>query len=499
MGVKNLIKRPSEKNIILLLLAIVILAIFLRGFNIKNTLLFHFDQGYHALAIRQIWEEKSIKLLGHKTDVEGIYHSSLFYYFMLPLYLLSSWNPVGVSTILAFLDGLSIIFIFLAAKKLFNKKVGLVAALLYAVSYLAISYSRWHSNVTPIPFLSSAVLYFLTRSGGRDTRDFSCALFFGGLIAQFNGAIGFFFLPLFVVYILYFRKNLVNRKVNLLLYIFAYSIPQIPLVLFDVRHNFLVTTSIYKHFLEGSSLSVSGEGLFSNFLLLSKQILNIFSYKIPIIGLIILFWVTYSIRDIWKKKDKAAESVKLLFFGILIMLTGMVYYQGINGFFMVGLIPFLVLLVAWSIYYLLQKRKTKLLGLIIIVYIVAINIFHFRGFLKPGFNLVPIGTANLITLQDRVRAIDFMYTVANGDSFKTEKYIIPYYQEQPWDYLFKCYALKKYNYLPSKDGNKTFIIYEPDYDYSYRLQAWLEKETKKYGAKKAVFKSHNLTVEERGK
>ena len=129
----------KTKKIKWLLLAIIALAIFLRVFNVKNTLLFHFDQGYHGLAIREIWENRSIKLLGHKTDVEGIYHGSIFYYLMLPLYLLSSWNPAGVSMGLALLDGLSAVFIFLAAKKLFDEKVGLIAALFYAVSYSAIS------------------------------------------------------------------------------------------------------------------------------------------------------------------------------------------------------------------------------------------------------------------------------------------------------------------------------------------------------------------------
>ena len=489
----------KTKKIRWLLFAILALAIFLRVFNIKDTLLFHFDQGYHGLAIREIWENKSVKLLGHKTDVDGIYHSSIFYYSMLPLYLLSSWDPAGVSTSLALFDGLAVIFIFLTAKRLFNNKVGFIAALLYAVSYSAISYSRWLSNVTPIPLLSSVVLYFLARSRGNSVKDFSCALLIGGLIAQFNGAIGFFFLPLFLAYALYFRKGLFKRKVNLLIYVFAYLIPQIPLVLFDLRHDFLVTSSIYRHFLEGGSLSVSSGGVLTNLRLLLNEMLNIFSYKISVVGLIILFWVVYAISSVWKNKDKATKNVKLLFCGALIMFLGLAIYQGINGFFMVGLIPFLVIIAAWSIDALLRKKETKLLGLVVIISVVIINLYHFRGFFKPGFNLVPIGTSNLITLQDRIRAIDFMYRVADGDSFKTEKYIIPYYQEQPWGYLFKSYALKKYNYLPSENGSKTFIIYEPDYDYDYRLQTWLEEKTEKYGERNAVFKSNSLIVEEREK
>ena len=487
----------KTKKIKWLLLAIIALAIFLRVFNVKNTLLFHFDQGYHGLAIREIWENRSIKLLGHKTDVEGIYHGSIFYYLMLPLYVLSSWNPAGVSMGLALLDGLSVVFIFLAAKKLFDEKVGLTAALFYAVSYSAISYSRWLSNVTLIPLFSSIVIYFLIRSEGKNIKDFSWALFFGAIIAQFNGAIGFFFLPLFLVYALYFRKSLFVKKSYLLLCLFAYLVPHLPLIVFDLRHEFLVASSIYSHFLEGSSLSISGGGLLDNLKLLLIEAQNIFSYKVSTIGLIILFWVFYAIGSVWKDKDKTTKNIKILICGALIMFLGLVVYQGINGFFMVALIPFLVLIVAWAMNILMRKKKTKLLGLIVIVSVVAINLFHFKGFLKPGFNLVPIGTSNLITLQDRIEAIDFMYRVADGESFKTHKYIIPYYQEQPWDYLFKWYALDKYSYLPSEDGDRTFIIYEPDYDYSYRLETWLEEQTEKYGEKKAIFESNSLRVEER--
>ncbi len=86
----------KTKKIKWLLLVIIVLAIFLRVFNVKNTLLFHFDQGYHSLAIREIWENRSIKLLGHKTDIEGIYHGSIFY--------LSNANWMGCTNHVSFCE-----------------------------------------------------------------------------------------------------------------------------------------------------------------------------------------------------------------------------------------------------------------------------------------------------------------------------------------------------------------------------------------------------------
>jgi hypothetical protein len=51
--------------------------------------------------------------------------------------------------------------------------------------------------------------------------------------------------------------------------------------------------------------------------------------------------------------------------------------------------------------------------------------------------------------------------------------------------------------LPSESSEKTFLIYEPDYDYPYRLDSWLEEADEKYGKTLSVFKSDDLTVEER--
>ncbi|MDP3888722.1 MAG: glycosyltransferase family 39 protein, partial [bacterium] len=175
---------------------ILCLGIFLRVYNIPQTLLFHFDQGYHGLAIKDIWDNKRIALLGHKTDAAGVFHGPAFYYFMLPFYLISGWNPAGVSILLAILDGFSIIFIYFAGKNLFNKNVGLLAALLYAISYSLISYSRWLSNVTPIPFFTSAMLYFLVKFSQGKVYFMPLSALIAGFIIQLNGAIGFFFTPL---------------------------------------------------------------------------------------------------------------------------------------------------------------------------------------------------------------------------------------------------------------------------------------------------------------
>lgn len=460
-------------------------------------MLFHYDQGYHGLAIKHIWDNKDLTLLGHKTDVEGIFHSSLFYYLMLPLYLISGWNPVGVSTILAGLDAISVVFIFLTAKKLFDQKIGLISALLYAVSYSAISYSRWLSNVTLIPLLSSLMFYLLALSGSKKIRYFSVALFVAGVIAQLNGAIGFFLLPLLFIYLIYFKKDLLKNKLNLIKFFIFYSLPSIGLLIFDIRNSFLVTNSIVNLFISSENSWLTSQGLQRVIGIISNQLTNLLTYRSIFLPLALLMIIVYSYKKIWVKKEKKHARARGVLTLVLTYIFLLFIYQGIHDFFIVAIIPLMVIVIGWSLYSIFQHPLLKYISTTVLITIVLLNLYHWTGFLRPNFNLVPIGTRNLITLEDRIKAVDYMYGKAADMPFRTEIYIIPYYQEEPWDYVFNWYAYSKYGYIPQDGADKVFLIYEPDYDYDYRLDTWLDKADGKYGEVKSDFKSNSLIVEER--
>lgn len=476
---------------------ILLIAIFLRTYNIPQTLLFHFDQGYHGLAIREIWESKRIALLGHKTDVEGVFHGSFFYYFMLPFYLISGWNPAGVSIILAILDSFTVIFIYLLGRDLFNKDVGIIAAVFYAVSYALISYSRWLSNVTPIPFFSTLFFYFLLKAYQEKIRFFPFACLFLGIIAQLNGAIGFFLFLLLVVSLLFLGKKLWTRKSLLLFSLIFFLLPALPLILFDFRHNFLVSRSIASMLLERGG-GFSYEQTVTHFNFLGSEFASLLTYKFPAIALILFLMVLIALGHCRLTRQLSWRQVKILLIFLLVPLVGLLFYPGgIHQFFFIGVLPLFVLLLSWGLNYWFNRKLLKPVMTAFIFVIIVVNLYHWQGFLKPGFNLIPIGTRNLITLEDRLMAVDFMHQRALGKPFKTLIYIIPYFQEQPWDYVFSWYGKSKYGYLPNSQAEKTFVIYEPDYDFPYRLESWLGKIEEDHGLVTAKFKIHDLVVEER--
>jgi len=486
------------KRDFLLLFLIFALGIFLRVYNIDKTLLFHFDQGYHGLAIKEIWETKRLALLGHKTDVEGIFHGSTFYYFMLPIYLISSWDPVKVSSILAILDGVSIIFVFLIGKHLFNKEIGLMAALFYATSYSLVSYSRWLSNVTPIPLFSVVLFYFLLKSYQGNFAFFPLACFCVGFITQLNGAIGFFFLPLLALSFYFFREKLLVEKRNLLISGISFLFPTLPLIFFELRHNLLVSRSIFRLFFKEGNLGFNPQKLILSFVILKTEIVNLFSYGFPLVTLIVFVLASMAIWRSWSRKESEFNQVKRLLVCLLIPVLGLLLYQGgIHGFFFIGTLSLFILLISWGLWYWWQKKALRPVMTVLILFLFLINLYNWQGFLEPGFNLVPIGTGNLITLEDRKKAVDFIYDQADREPFKTIIYIIPYSQEQPWDYVFSWYGKTEYGFLPDENALQTFVIYEPDYDFPYRLDSWLGKIEEDHGEAISSFKAHDLIVEKR--
>ena len=74
----------ANKEIILIGI-IILFAFILRVWKIDTDLLYHRDQGLVAMDIYKIWHDKKISLLGAPTDVDGLFHSPVYYWILTPL------------------------------------------------------------------------------------------------------------------------------------------------------------------------------------------------------------------------------------------------------------------------------------------------------------------------------------------------------------------------------------------------------------------------------
>ncbi len=112
------------------------------------------------------WSRKGIleghlTLLGPRSSAGDFYTGPIYYYFMAPWLWLFKLDPVGPAIMIALLSVATVFLIYYIGRKLFNPSVGLMAAALYAVSPLVITYSRSSWNPNPMPFFTLLIMYLL--------------------------------------------------------------------------------------------------------------------------------------------------------------------------------------------------------------------------------------------------------------------------------------------------------------------------------------------------
>src|SRR5258706_4494423 len=142
----SFIKKNKSES--LFIAFIIILALFLRLYRISEFMTFLGDEGRDVRIVRDLITKGNLVFIGPMTSVGNMYLGPLYYYMMAPALLLSGLNPVGPAIMVALLGSLTVWFVWFAGREWFGKTAGLIAALLFALSPVAIIYSRssWNPN-----------------------------------------------------------------------------------------------------------------------------------------------------------------------------------------------------------------------------------------------------------------------------------------------------------------------------------------------------------------
>jgi hypothetical protein len=234
-------------------LFVLFLFLFLRVYNLEDSLNFGSDQGMTLLEIYNLYKVKKIVLIsqsGSSLTVFGryFYFGPAFYYILLPILLIFSWNPLSISYFMIVLQLVSLIFIYRILKTIYpGRQTAFFFALLYAVTPIMVNYSRsvWSPNIL-IP-LAGLILYFLLRlkpGKSKNTVLFILIGFFLGLGFQMHYS---FFLTILVVFVwLAVKKQMTIKKILLLLSGLALGIS--PLIVFELRHNFYNLQTLWLYF-----------------------------------------------------------------------------------------------------------------------------------------------------------------------------------------------------------------------------------------------------------
>lgn len=197
----------------LTIIIILLVALFLRTYRFRELSSFSFDEARDDLLEREMILQKKLTLLGPETRIGDkiIYFGPLHYYLMAPALAASHFDPVGPAFLTIALGVLTTVLIYFLTKSY-------LSTLFYAVFPLAVIYNRWAWNPNTIPFFCSMSLLFFFK------KRYFLSGFFLGLAVQLH--------PVSWLLLFFFRQHW--RPVILGIFL-GIS----PIILFDLRHNFL--------------------------------------------------------------------------------------------------------------------------------------------------------------------------------------------------------------------------------------------------------------------
>jgi hypothetical protein len=140
----------------------------------------------------------------HSGLISTILQSPLWFYLSDLVFQILPVTLFSLRFISVFYGAFSIILIYLISSKIFDKKVGLISAFLFSVSYYIIRYSLAEMDVSAIFFLLLAVHFFLIALENKKF-PWLAAVCIG--IAALIKTLSLYFVPAFVVGFFLFSKN----------------------------------------------------------------------------------------------------------------------------------------------------------------------------------------------------------------------------------------------------------------------------------------------------
>lgn len=249
-------KLPKRnKKELFLLITILFISAFFRLYKLKEWLFFGMDQEYEALIIRNILEFKHFPLIGVNASDTGLYLGPFFIYFAAIPYFLFSGSPIGGAIFAVIIGVITTYLAYYVGSSFYNKTAGLLAAVFYGASFLTSFYDRQFWNPTPVPLLSLLIGYNLYKYSQKDITKLPLLALLFGLSLHTHLSL-LIFLPLFIYLI--FKNYSPNLK-SLFISVGIFLLTIFPLILFDVRHDFINIKALFRIlYFSQSSVNVSG-------------------------------------------------------------------------------------------------------------------------------------------------------------------------------------------------------------------------------------------------
>lgn len=436
---------------------------------------FGFDQGKHWLGAKALIVDHKIPLIGDEVGgARGFFQGPGWIYTLSVFYFLFAGNPYG-GIVLMFVSGIATVAL---ALWLFGKTLGKLEAgcigVLLAISPILIESSRLTWPPHMIPPLTIISLYALLKMVSGAYRYLPALFFVIALMGHFEIATAGTMTIALLVYVIPF---VIIKKIPwkiVLLSVLAWCIPFLPLIVFDIRHQFINIKGIMETFAGDRQIQSSLTLLIANHrMIFATNIFHAFqtmfiSY-IAVVGLLIIG--VFQLIDKKVAKTKRQFLFFLYFFPLILFGVLLLYKNDLWPWWLYELSVVMVVCVGMSVSWMMRKKG------LLRIFAIAVLLFMFVGYAKESIrfwrNDYPNygGTAKI---RGKTDAFDFIFQDAKTKDFGLFFFTPPVYTYS-YDFLNWWYGKKTYGYIPPQEKKAVFyLLAEPDSEKPWTYKGWME-------------------------
>lgn len=383
-----------------LILLTLLLALFLRIYNLSQSMVFIGDQGWFYLSARDLLVNGNIPLVGITSSHTWLHQGPLWTYILSIALFISRFNPLSGGYLTAIFGVLTTFLMYKLGSSMFSVRVGFIAALLYAVSPLIVFFDRMPFDPSPIPFFTVLYFFAVFKWLKGNINYFPLTILLIALLYNLELATFTLFVPFALLFVYGFIKNkdwvkkLLNKKI-ILYSLVALIVPMLPVIIYDFSNGFKQTViflgwTLYKPF---SFLIKHQSGNFAdnfylvlNFLSVNIQKL-IFQANIVVAILIFIFSLVYLFYFvIVKEKFRIDSSRFILSFLLITSLAGILINQTPSDAYLPIIFPFVIFSIALFFDFLLKLKIIKYPTAIFLLVIISLNGYSsFKNSFDYGF------------------------------------------------------------------------------------------------------------------
>lgn len=389
------------------------MGIFLRFYKIEGFITFLGDQGRDAIILKRIITLEHFPAIGPPTSIGQVYLGPFYYYFIAPWLLFFNYQPVGLAFGVAIFSSLYLLINYFIVKELFDRRVALISTIFLGFSSVLIDFSRFSWNPNLLPLFTLLTVYFVIKS--LKTNKWYFFALSGAFISfsiQLHYLALFLIPPITILYITDLIKKIkanngtMKQLNNYFSLFFSFILFSSPLIIFDLRHQFLnskLFLALFKS--SGSTLLTKFNSLFDSF-----YFLNFYSFNINLnrfLVYLLLFFLLLAFVTLIKRSSNLKTF--LLFF--LLTMLGMSLYSGPKHPHYFGLLyPLYYIIISHFLVFPKEFRWGKYLTIIFIIGFIFLNFQKYTYLRNPPNNQITLAKNIAQKISDNVKKEKFTVT-----------------------------------------------------------------------------------------